>query len=243
LSEDGEGRPADGASVAAYDSRVAIVIPAFNEAKVIADVVSRLRSDYPWVIVIDDCSLDATAAEAVRAGATVLRHVVNLGQGGALQTGMTYAIAKGAEVIVTFDADGQHRTEDIAVLIEAQHRTGSDVITGSRFLGKAVGVPPARRLMLKAAVIFTRITTGQNLTDAHNGLRLFTRTAAARIRITQNRMAHASELVSQMRTSGLKVTEAPVTILYTSYSLQKGQKISNLISVLFEMLLARISKA
>jgi polyprenyl-phospho-N-acetylgalactosaminyl synthase len=116
------------------------------------------------------------------------------------------------------------------------------VVTGSRFLGGAENIPPARRAMLRAAVAFTRLTTGLKLTDAHNGLRVMTRAAASRLRIRQNRMAHASELVDQFSALGLKISEAPVTIVYSEYSLQKGQKMSNAIFILFELFLGRVSK-
>lgn len=221
---------------------VAVVIPAYNEGKVIGPVVAGVCAAYSFVVVVDDCSKDDTGRCAAGAGAVVLRHVVNLGQGAALQTGISYALLRGADLVVTFDADGQHRVEDIAVLIETQARTGADVVAGSRFLGKALDMPTAKRLLLKAAVQFTRLTSGLDLTDAHNGLRLFTRAAAGKIRISQNRMAHASEIVDQVGALGLRMVEAPVTVIYTSYSLAKGQRVSNSVSVLFELLLGRLSK-
>lgn len=227
---------------AASDRLIAIVVPGYNEAKVIGPVVAGVVAAYPFVIVVDDCSTDATAVQAAGAGATVLRHAVNLGQGAALQTGISYALQQGAAMIVTFDADGQHRVEDIAVLLETQARTGADVVAGSRFLGSAVGLPPARRLLLRAAVRFTRLTSGVALTDAHNGLRLLTRHAASRIRITQNRMSHASELMDQVGALRLRIVEAPVTVIYTAYSLAKGQRLSNSISILFELLVARMAR-
>jgi len=221
---------------------VAVVIPAYNEGKVIGPVVAGVCAAYPFVVVVDDCSKDDTGRCAAGAGAVVLLHVVNLGQGAALQTGISYALLRGADLVVTFDADGQHRVEDIAVLIETQARTGADVVAGSRFLGKALDMPTAKRLLLKAAVQFTRLTSGLDLTDAHNGLRLFTRAAAGKIRISQNGMAHASEIVDQVGALGLRMVEAPVTVIYTSYSLAKGQRLSNSISILFELLIGRLSK-
>jgi len=219
-----------------------IVIPAFNEGEVIGEVVRGLRLAWPKVLVVDDCSADATSAIAHDAGAVVLRHPVNLGQGAALQTGLRYALAQGAEAIVTFDADGQHRVEDIDVLLQTQRQNGADVVVGSRFLGSAEGMPALRRLVLRMAVVFTRITSGVALTDAHNGLRLFTRATAARIRIEQNRMAHASEIVDQFHSLGLKVAEAPVTIRYTEYSLRKGQRLDNAFNILLELFVARLLK-
>lgn len=219
-----------------------VVIAAFNEAAVIESVVRDLRRKYAHIVVVDDGSHDDTAAAARRGRATVLRHCVNLGQGAALKTGMSYALLKGADTIVTFDGDGQHRVEDIATLIEMQAQTGADVVIGSRFLGEAQNIPPARRMMLKLAVAFMRWRTGVQLTDAHNGLRLLTARAAQLIEISQTRMAHASEIIDNIQRHRLGVAEAPVTILYTPYSLQKGQRIIHALDVLFEMFVARINQ-
>jgi glycosyltransferase involved in cell wall biosynthesis len=219
-----------------------VVIPAYDEDAVIGDVVGRLRICYRNVVVVDDCSRDATGPAAGAAGAMVLRHPINLGQGAALQTGISYALEQGADSIVTFDADGQHRVEDIGVLIDVQIRTGAEVVLGSRFLGRAENIPTLRRLLLKLAVIFARVTSGANLTDAHNGLRLFTRRAALQLRITQNRMAHASEITEQIHRLGLSMTEAPVTIVYTDYSLRKGQKLSSVFTILSELIVGRLNK-
>jgi polyprenyl-phospho-N-acetylgalactosaminyl synthase len=197
---------------------------------------------YRNIIVVDDCSSDDTGATAFRAGATVLRHPINLGQGAALQTGIRYALSRGAEYIVTFDADGQHRTDDIRALIDAQVRTGADVVLGSRFLGHAKDIPWLRRIVLRLAVLFTRLGSGVKLTDAHNGLRLLSRQAAERIRIRQNRMAHASEIIDQISALRLTLTEAPVTIVYTDYSLRKGQPLGNAVNILADLLIARLKK-
>jgi len=219
-----------------------VVIPAYNEGPVIADVVEAVRASVPEVVVVDDCSSDGTREAALSGGAAVLRHPINLGQGAALQTGIRHALSRGAEFIITFDADGQHRAEDIAVLLDTQRRTGADVVIGSRFLGATENLPASRRVILKLAVLFTRMTSGLKVTDAHNGLRLLTRSAAQRIEIRQNRMAHASEIIDQIRRLGLSVAEAPVTIVYTEYSLRKGQRLSNALNILAELFIARVNK-
>jgi glycosyltransferase involved in cell wall biosynthesis len=219
-----------------------VVIPALNEGTVIADVVAEVRTCYKNVVLVDDCSDDDTADLALGAGAVVLRHPVNLGQGAALETGIRFALSRGAEQIVTFDADGQHRVQDIAALVDRQRETGADVVIGSRFLGAAHRIPALRRWLLKLAVVFTHLMSGVRMSDAHNGLRLFSRRAAKSIRIRQNRMAHASEIVDQIRIKGLSVAEAPVTVLYTEYSLRKGQRLSNAVNIVWELLLARLSK-
>src|SRR6202035_3272915 len=130
----------------------------------------------------------------------------------------------GAEYIVTFDADGQHRAGDIDALIAALQTHDADFALGSRFRGGSVAMPLSRRLLLRAATWFTRATTGLQVTDTHNGLRAMTRRGASAIRLRQNRMAHASEFLSQIGASGLRYVERPVTIEYTAYSLAKGQR-------------------
>lgn len=219
-----------------------VVVPAYNEARVVGAVVRELSAAYPNIVVVDDCSRDETGREALAAGAVVLRHPINLGQGAALQTGISFALEAGAQWIVTFDSDGQHRVQDIEVLLQRQQVTKADLVVGSRFLGRTENIPRSRRWLLKMAVRFTNLTSGVHLTDAHNGLRLFTREAAARIQIRQNRMAHASEMISQAGELRLIVAEAPVTIVYTEYSLAKGQRMSNAINVLVELLIDRLSR-
>ena len=219
-----------------------VVIPAFNEGPVIGQVVMAVRALCPNVIVVDDGSGDDTGATALEAGATVLRHPINLGQGAALQTGIRYALSRGAGSIVTFDADNQHRPEDIKVLLDTQVKTGADIVLGSRFLGHAENIPLLRRMLLRLAIIYTHMTSGVKLTDTHNGLRLLTRRAAERIRIRQDRMAHASEIISQIGALGLTVVEAPVTIVYSEYSLRKGQQLGNALNILLELCVARLNK-
>jgi glycosyltransferase involved in cell wall biosynthesis len=227
--------------VAASD-RVVVVIAAYNEAPVIASVVADVRrASYP-AVVVDDGSTDATGEIAARAGAFVVTHPVNLGQGAALQTALDFALAQGADVIVTFDADGQHRPADIAPLIAALAANKADYALGSRFLGDAVNLPGKRRLMLTAATRFTRLTTGLDLTDTHNGLRAMTRRGASRIGLKQNRMAHASEILHQIAQSGLPYVEVPVTIEYSAYSLGKGQTLSESLAILIDLFARRMHR-
>jgi len=222
--------------------RVWVVIAAYNEASVIARVVADVRRRGFSTVLVDAASTDATAAVAERAGAVMVRHPVNLGQGAALQTGIEFALYKGSDVIVTFDGDGQHRAADIAGLVDALEQHGVDYVLGSRFLGGAVNLPTARRLLLKAATRFTRIISGLSLTDTHNGLRAMTRRGASAIRLRHNRMAHASEILSQIAASGLKYVEVPVTIEYSAYSLAKGQKLGDALSILVDLSARRLHR-
>jgi polyprenyl-phospho-N-acetylgalactosaminyl synthase len=217
-----------------------IVVPAFNEERVIADVIIGLRKQYPNVIVVDDCSTDSTRSLAMKAGAIVVTHPINLGQGAALQTGITLALQRGAECIVTFDADGQHCMPEIARLTQALVAHNADFALGSRFLGGTINLPKSRKVLLRAATLFTRLTTGLRVTDAHNGFRAMSRLGATKLNLRQNRMAHASEIVDQIANSGLNYVEVPVTIEYTSYTLAKGQRSTNFLYILLDLLVRRL---
>jgi polyprenyl-phospho-N-acetylgalactosaminyl synthase len=213
-----------------------IVVPAHNEQRTIQRAVLALRRFYPDVVVVNDCSTDATAALARAAGAHVVTHAINLGQGAALQTGVTFALQRGAAYLVTFDADLQHRPDEIPSLLNTLTKSGVDFALGSRFLGKATNVDLPRKLVLKLAVLFTRLTTGLKITDTHNGLRAMTRRGASRLDLRQNRMAHASEILQQIAKSRLSYIEVPVTVDYTAYSKAKGQRLSNSVSIVLELL-------
>lgn len=219
---------------------VFVVVPAYNEAPAIGAVLQELRAVCRHVVVVDDGSTDGTQVAARACKTHVLRHPINCGQGAALQTGIDFALLQGAEFIVTFDADGQHRVEDIAVLLSPILSGECDITLGSRFLGSSVGIPPLRRNMLRLAVLFTRLVNGVNLTDAHNGLRAFSRRAAQRIYLRLDRMAHATELIDQVRLSGLPFKEVPVQIRYTPYSLHKGQSTRGAIRIALHYLLGRV---
>jgi glycosyltransferase involved in cell wall biosynthesis len=219
-----------------------VLIAAYNEATVIAGVVEDLRRHYPDVVLVDDGSKDNTGRLAAAAGAVVVTHPINLGQGAALQTGLTYALRAGARFVVTFDADGQHRPEDIAVLLRALQTQAADYALGSRFLGASEDMPLSRRLLLHAATIFTRVTTGLRLSDTHNGLRAMTWRGAEAIQLRQNRMAHASEILHQIAESRLKCIEAPVTIAYTEYSLSKGQRLGDAVNILIDLFARRLHR-
>ncbi len=217
---------------------VCVVIPAYNEAPAIGKVLAELGG-YPYrVVLVDDGSTDGTLEEARPFPVTILRHAINLGQGAALVTGIQHALRDPAvQIIVTFDADGQHDPANIARLVEALGQ-GYDVALGSRFIpgGEAISIPWRKRVLLLLAVWVTQRTTGLPLTDTHNGLRAFRRLAAARIRITHNGMAHASEILSQVALLGLRYCEVPVCVRYTDYSLHKGQSILNSLNILWEII-------
>jgi len=212
-----------------------VIIPAFNEEGMIAKVVAGVVAAGFDTVVVDDGSADDTVAAANAAGAWVVRHPVNLGQGAGLQTGIDFALSRNAAFVLTFDADGQHQPDDLRCLLEPLRSGKADFALGSRFLGGTVGAPGSRKLLLKAATWFTRLASGMALTDAHNGLRGMTRQGAMRIQLRQNRMAHASEILEQIGRSGLAWVEVPVTIHYSAYSLAKGQKMTDSLTILLDL--------
>ncbi|MGE0038987.1 MAG: glycosyltransferase family 2 protein [Xanthobacteraceae bacterium] len=222
--------------------RISVVVAAYNEARVIAGVVAGVVHAGYDVVVVDDGSSDRTRDLAAAAGALVLRHPINLGQGAALQTGIEFALRQGADIVVTFDADGQHRIADAPRLIAALHAHGADFALGSRFLGGAVNQPLSRRILLRLATLFTRLATGLSVTDTHNGLRAMTRRGASVIKLRQNRMAHASEILHQIADSGLKFVEVPVTIEYSAYSLEKGQTMGDALVILTDLFARRLHR-
>lgn len=216
-------------------SDVWIVIPAYNEAGALDHVIDHVCDLGYRVLFVDDGSSDETASVARRSGCDVVVHPFNLGQGAALQTGIEYALQHGADYICTLDADGQHDPDDLPRLIDALHEHGADFALGSRFLGNAIDMPNGRRALLRAATAFTRFTTGLEVTDTHNGIRAMTRRGAQLINLRQDRMAHASEILVQIRRSGLRMVEVPVTIRYTAYSLKKGQTAASALDVLADL--------
>lgn len=164
-----------------------VVMPAYNEEPYIAQAVGELLPEYPNVVVVDDGSSDGTYEATKLCAPHILRHAINRGQGAALQTAITYALSCGAKYVVTFDADGQHRVEDIAAMVAPIWRGECDITLGSRFLGGTDNIPVSRRRMLRAAVLFTRVVNRVDVTDTHNGFRAFSRRAAQRINITLDR--------------------------------------------------------
>lgn len=218
-----------------------IIVPAFNESQIIGDVVGELRSVYPHVVCVDDGSTDDTADVALRAGAHVVIHPVNLGQGAAIQTGVEYARGQaGAAVFATFDADGQHRTADLTAMLGRLARGDVDIVIGTRFAGPTAGAtPPLKRILLRAAAALSPSSRRLGLTDAHNGLRVFNRTVADHLNLAMAGMSHAGEFVKLIDENHWRVAEEPVEILYTDYSLAKGQPLLNGVNIVFDGLLRR----
>ena len=218
-----------------------VVIPALNEKTVVGEVIGQVRQVCPNILLVDDGSTDGTGEVARRAGALTVRHPINLGQGAALQTGITLALQLGARAVVTFDADGQHDPEDIHALLAALE-AGAGAALGSRFAGKTVGMPMKRRVVVQAARWVNYAFTGLKLSDAHNGIRGLSHEVAGQLRLREAGMAHATEIISQIAATGAKITEVPVTIRYSAYSLAKGQKLTNAVRILMDLMMRSLQK-
>jgi len=205
--------------------KIIAVIAAYNEESRIAGSILDAMPYVDAVVVVDDGGKDKTAEVAHSAGAHVLRHIVNRGQGAALETGTTYALQNlGADIIVHFDADGQMKGSEIPMMVEPILSGQADVVLGSRFLGKeAENMPLVRKIMIKLGLLFTITLSGIKVTDTHNGFRALSRKAAEQIRITLDRMAHASEILDLIKAKRLRYVERPVTIFYSAETLAKGQ--------------------
>lgn len=213
-----------------------VVVPVHDEAPVLEGVLREILDQFPHVVCVDDGSSDGSVDAILSTRAHLVRHPVNLGQGAALQTGLTYARSRpGALYFVTFDADGQHRVEDAARMLDVARSGDADIVLGTRFADRAPDVPLLKRLALRLAVRLSPSGRRLGLTDAHNGLRVLTRAPAEDLAITMNGMAHASEIVSWLGRSRWRVREVPVTIRYTDYARAKGQSLLNGVNILFDL--------
>jgi polyprenyl-phospho-N-acetylgalactosaminyl synthase len=224
-------------------NKVTVVVPAYNEQAVLRSVAEELLDDGYQVIIIDDGSERSLLPTVQDLPITFLRHSVNLGQGAALQTGIEFALEKGAQWIVSFDADGQHKVSDLEKILAPLREGNADIVLGSRFLqGATHNLNTQRHLLLQIARFVNYLFTGLLLTDAHNGLRAMNRKAAGCIVISENRMAHATEILTQIKKHQLVWKEVPVSIAYTEYSRHKGQSGWNSIRIFFDLLLNKIHK-
>ncbi len=218
-------------------SRTWVAIPMYNESTMIGAVIADVLRDFSHVVCIDDGSSDGSAAAARAAGAYVVRHPVNLGQGASLQTAFDFALMDPLMTeVLTFDADGQHQVDDARGMVAKLRSEHLDIVVGSRFLDDRTTLARSKRAVLRTAAFYTRVSTGMALTDAHNGLRVLDRSLVEKIHLSQNRMAHASELIEQV--GHLKATwaEYPTHIVYSDYSRSKGQSLLNSINILVELL-------
>ena len=218
-----------------------VIVPTYNEGAVVKKTVEQLLQTGHTIVVVDDGSRDEIGG-LQSLPIVHLRHLVNLGQGAALQTGMSYALRAGADIVVHFDADGQHDYRQIDRLLAPILNGTADVALGSRFLNgdDAARVPWPKRIVLRGGILISWMLTGIRLSDAHNGFRALSRRAVERINLRENGFAHATEILQRVREANLRYAEVPITIVYSAYSRQKGQPIWNSVNILLDLLTTRI---
>jgi len=219
--------------------KIICVIPAYNEEKNIVKVIKNVRPYVDEIIVVDDCSKDDTFALASQTEAIVLRHIINRGQGAALQTGNEYALNKGADIIVHFDADDQFLASEIPDMVKPIIEDKADIVFGSRFLGKKTNFPFTKKyIIMPLAQLFSRAVLGVKLSDPQNGFRALNRFAAETITIDNRQMAHASEIQAKAFKNKLRISEVPITVIYHHF----GQKLSGGFIVIRDLLINKIIK-
>ncbi len=222
--------------------KIFIVMPAFNEEKVIGRVIDSVRSEgFDNLIVIDDGCEDGTAEIADKRGAIVYRHLLNRGLGGALGTGLAGALKLEADVIVTFDSDGQHNPKDIRNVISPILKGKADVVIGSRLINPK-GMPLLRRVGNFGLNIITYILFGVWTTDSQSGFRAFSAQAAKKINIRTNRMEVSSEIIREIGRNRLRFQEVPIKAIYTDYSLRHGQSSINAIRIVAKLILKKLMR-
>jgi UDP-N-acetylglucosamine---dolichyl-phosphate N-acetylglucosaminyltransferase len=211
-------------SVAFMAQRI-IVIPAYNEALTIAEVVRGAVKIADRVVVVDDGSRDQTRELAKQAGAVVVRHAVNRGVGAALGTGIEAAVRLGADAVVTMDADGQHRAEDAAKVFARLDQGDVEFVIGSRMKrGEEPGNMPAHRVLFNAiGNLLTFFLFGVWVTDSQSGLRGLSGKAARTIELRTNGMESLSEFIKEKKDKHWRLAEVPIKAIYTDYSMSKGQ--------------------
>ncbi len=219
------------------NEKIFIIIPAWNEEKNITNVLSSLIEKYQNVIIVDDGSNDKTIEIAKQFPVTILKHIINRGQGAALQTGNEYAISKDAEIIVHFDADGQFLIEEINDLINPIINEGYDIVFGSRFMGKESKIPWLKKnVLFKVGKIVNKILFDIKTTDPQSGFRAMTKNTAKKINIEHDQMAHCSEILHKSFKNKLKIKEVPMTVIYNKF----GQNFSGGVTILKDLIIKKI---
>jgi len=208
------------------EDNILIILPAYNEASVIAEVIKAIKNEgFSSICIVDDGSQDTTAQIATNAGATVISHPINRGAGAAAQTGITYANENGFQYCVLMDSDGQHLPQDITNMYTAMTNNQSDIVIGNRFIDKSNEVPTHRRFYNRIANVVTNVFCKKSYSDTQSGFRLLNRQAIERLNLKNRGFGFCSEMIIYAEKAGLKISETPIQVLYTPYSMSKGQNL------------------
>jgi glycosyltransferase involved in cell wall biosynthesis len=227
--------------------KLLIVMPCYNEAKVIGEVVRSTKelfdkSGYNHeVLVVDDCSSDDSAAKAERAGAIVVRHIVNLGAGGSTATGLSYARKHGFDMAVSMDSDGQHDPSDALACVKKLTNEGVDLVIGSRMVDPE-GMSRVKMLGNWGLTVVTRVLFGVKTTDSQSGLRAYSKRAINILDWTSTGYAFCSEMLMRARKAGLNIAEQSIRVIYTDYSRGKGQNNWNGVNIVIALLRCKLAE-
>jgi glycosyltransferase involved in cell wall biosynthesis len=217
--------------------KILIAMPAYNEEKMITQaIINVLAAGYHDVLVIDDGSTDKTVETVTKMGIKIISHFKNCGLGVAIRTALRYAKQHDYAIMVTFDSDAQHVASDIAKVIAPIVEQKTDVVVGTRNLNNG-NIPKLRRVILRLSNIYTWLLFGVLSHDSQSGFRAFSRRAIELFKLNSERMEVSSEIFAEMKKHDLKYAEVPIAVIYSKYSLSKGQKNSNLFSVGFKLFL------
>jgi len=217
--------------------KITCVIPAYNEEKNISSVIASVKKYVDEVIVIDDGSQDKTGQLSSSAGAIVLKHIINRGQGASIELGNRYALQNGADIIVHFDADNQFSAEEIKDLVAPIINGEAEAVLGSRFLSKKSELPKFKKnIIMPLARLVNKIFFNINLSDPQSGFRALNKETAQKIRIENDGMAHCSEILYQLFKNKIKIKEVPITVTYHEY----GQNFSGGLKIIKDLLIKKI---
>ena len=227
--------------------KVCVVMPAYNEASVIGDVIQGVIKTFkqsPYfieIVVVNDASKDNTSTIARNSGATVIDHILNSGAGGATATGLSYAQQSGYDIAATMDSDGQHSARDVLTGINELEKRKSDLLIGSRLI-ESKGMSKTKILGNKGLSLITYLLFGINSTDSQSGLRIYSRAALEQLRWKTSGYEFCSEMLWRAKQLGLKIDEYPIEAIYTDYSRSKGQNNWNAINIVKSLVKRRIAE-
>lgn len=217
-------------------TNICILIPAYNEEKLLVQVIEGLDIFFENILVVNDGSRDQTKTLLRSLNVDSIHHVMNIGQGGAIGTGLRYIDLKGFDGVITFDADGQHNPEDAYKIALKLLNSDFDIIFGSRFMGKAENIPKLKKILLKIAIFFTNRVFNLSLTDTHNGLKAIKSTAIPKLLFSNYGYSFETEIAAITSACNFNYSEHPITITYTQHSIKNGQKITNAMILMEDML-------
>lgn len=229
--------------------RVCVVIPAYNEATVIGEVVKSAREVFLKskraydidIVVVNDGSKDETANEAKKGGAIVINHILNSGAGSATLTGLAYARQHNYDIAATMDADGQHAPDDVLEGIKSIDQGNADLLIGSRLIDSR-GMSKIKVLGNKGLSLFTYLLFGINVTDSQSGLRIFSKRAIDGLQWKSTGYEFCSEMIWRAKQARMSVSEYPIKAIYTDYSKAKGQNNWNAINIVKRLCKQRIAE-